>query len=189
MQQTYSCCITLLVQPSKPAALNLYYAKQRQIKYDVSWMNIILFTTIKLSENKLRPFEHTQSMSKWPTGLVYVGNIINYLLYLLAPRGIEVDLEGSSTFLTLILSMHIDRLGLVTHLYGCLFNCITMWKGSWAGAKALYIKVGWHCTIAVSDWGFVHQLPGCEEVLHTSHASKCCIYEYILPYAAKYICI
>ena len=58
-------------------------------------------------------------MSKWPAGSVYIGNIINNFLYFPAkfPRGLEVDLEGSSKLLTLILSMYIDRLGLVSHLY------------------------------------------------------------------------
>ena len=57
-------------------------------------------------------------MSKQPIGLVHIGNIIYYLLYLpdTFHRGLEVDLEGSSTFLTLMLLMHIDRLDLFSHL-------------------------------------------------------------------------
>ena len=77
-------------------------------------------------------------MSKWPAGLVYIGSIFNHLLYLPAPfpRGIEADLEESSTLLLLTLSMYIYRLGLFTHFYGSLFNCITMCQGSCAGATA-----------------------------------------------------
>ena len=72
---------------------------------DVIWMDIILFTTVKVSKHKLGPFDHTQSMFKQPAGLVYIGNNTNYLLYLLDPfpRGLEVDLEGSSIFPALIL--------------------------------------------------------------------------------------
>ena len=58
-------------------------------------------------------------MSKWPSGSIYIANFINHLFYLpdTFPRGLEVDLEGSSTFLSLTLLMHIDRLGLVSHLH------------------------------------------------------------------------
>ena len=66
------------------------------------------------------------------TGSVYIGNIINYLTYLpdSFPRGLKVDLEGNSIFLMLTLSMHIDRLGLFSHLYRYLFKCVTTWQGS-----------------------------------------------------------
>ena len=103
-------------------------------------------------------------MSKLSTGLVSIGNFINYLLYLLDPfpRGLEVDLEGSSTFPTLTLSMHINRLGLISHFYGCLLNGITIHYGSWVGATALCIEVGWRCTIAVLAWYSTHWLLGCE---------------------------
>ena len=99
----------------------------------------MLLTFVKVSECKLGPFEHTQSISKQPVELVYIGNIINYFFYLPDPfpRGLLVDLEGSSIFLPLVLLMHIDRLGLVSHLYGSLFNCITTYLSSWAGATAL----------------------------------------------------
>ena len=85
-----------------------------------------------MSECKLGPFEHAQSMSKWPAGLGYIGNIINYLLNLPAPfpRGLYKDLEGSRTFLPLMLSMHIDRLGLFSHLYKTLLNCLYECPGS-----------------------------------------------------------
>ena len=87
----------------------------------MSWMDVTLLTTIKVSECKLGPFDHTQSMPKWPKGLGYVGTIINYLLYLPDPfpTGLEIDLKGSNTLLLFMLFMHIDRLSLVSHLYGC----------------------------------------------------------------------
>ena len=95
-------------------------------------MDPILLIAVKIPKCKLGPYEHAQSMSKWPKEVVYIGNINNYLLYLPDPfpRNLEVDLEGSSTFLPLMLPMDIDRLGLVSHLYGSLFNCITMYKDS-----------------------------------------------------------
>ena len=73
-------------------------------------MDITLFTTVKLFKHKLELFEHTQSMSKYSTGSVYIGNIINYLPDPL-PRGLEVGLQGRSTFPILKLSIQIDRLG------------------------------------------------------------------------------
>ena len=98
-------------------------------------MDVTLLIIKKVSECKLEQFENAQSISKWPTGSVYGGNIIRYLSYLLAPfpRGLEVDLEGSNTFLPLTLSMHINRLGLYSHLYRCLFNHITSCRDSCAG--------------------------------------------------------
>ena len=67
-------------------------------------------------------------MSKCPTGLAYVGYFINYNFYLPvpSPRGLRIDLEGGSTFLPLMLSMHINRLGLFSHLYRTLLNCLSM---------------------------------------------------------------
>ena len=46
---------------------------------------------------------------------VHIGNITYYPIYLSTPfpRSLEVDLEGSSTFPILMLSMHIDRFGLL----------------------------------------------------------------------------
>ena len=95
-------------------------------------------------KGKLRPFEHAQSMLKWPTGLSYVGSFISNLSYLTFPfsRDLIIDLEGSSTLLPLMLPMHIDKLGLFIHLYGTLFFFITANLGSWAGITVLYIKLG-----------------------------------------------
>ena len=55
-----------------------------------------------------------KACKKWPVGLAYIGNIINYLWHLPDPfpRGLWKELEGSSTFLPLMLLMHINRLGL-----------------------------------------------------------------------------
>ena len=52
-----------------------------------------------------------------------------------------MDLEGSITFLILIISMHIDRLGFLSHFYGTLFINVTMCPDSWAGVAALCIEV------------------------------------------------
>ena len=95
-------------------------------------MDITLLIVVKVSKHKLKPFDLAQKISKWPVGLVYIGNIINYLLNFPNPfpRGLEIDLDGSSTFPKLILLMHINRLGLVSHFYGCLFICITICQGS-----------------------------------------------------------
>ena len=103
-------------------------------------------------------------MSKQPAGSVNIGNIINYLSYLPDPfpKGLEVDLDGISTSPTLMLLIFFDRLGLFSYLYRYSLNCITICQGSWVGATALCIKVGWCCTIAVSAWCSAHQLSWCE---------------------------
>ena len=97
-------------------------------------------------------------MSKWPGGSVNIGNNIYYIVYLPNPfpSGLEVDLEGSNTFPTFMLLIYIDSLGLFNHLCRYLFNCITMWQGSWASATALHKEFGWYYTIAMSDWCSVH---------------------------------
>ena len=107
-------------------------------------------------------------MSKQPTGLAYVGYFINYLLDLLDPfpRGLCINLEGSCAFLPLMLSMHIDRLGLFSHLYRNLFNCLSLCLGSWVGTTNLRIEVGWLCTIACCS---MHQPPGCDCNGNRSH--------------------
>ena len=57
---------------------------------DAIWIDAIFLNNNKVSEHKPGPFEHAQSMSKWPARSVYIGNLINYLLYLpaLFPRGL-----------------------------------------------------------------------------------------------------
>ena len=54
---------------------------------------------------QVKSFEHAISMSKWPAGSIHVGNIVYYFTYLPAPflRGLEIDLEGKTTFPTLTL--------------------------------------------------------------------------------------
>ena len=108
------------------------------------WMDERFRSNNKVSKHKLELFEHAQSMSKWPAGLVYIGSFINYLLYLPDPfpRGLSIDLEGSSIFLPFALLMHIDGLGLFSHLYGALLNCLFMFKGSWIDHTALCREVG-----------------------------------------------
>ena len=107
-------------------------------------MNTIFLSNNKVSKHKLEPFKQAQSMYKWSAGLVYLYSFINYLLYLPAPfpRGQGIDLKGSSTFLQLMLSMYIDRLGMFSHFYGTLLNCLSACLGSWAGAVRIppYVK-------------------------------------------------
>ena len=130
-------------------------------------------------------------MSKRSERLVYIGEIINYLLYFLYPfpRGLNISVEGSSTFLPLTLSMHMNRLGLLSHLYGCLFSCITIYQGSWADTTAIHIEIGWCCTVAVSACCSAHQLPGYECAVKRScaplghlKAIYMSIYSYMQPY-------
>ena len=61
---------------------------------NVSWLELALLITIKVFEYNFGPFEHTQNMSKRLAGLVYVGNIFNYLSYFPNhfSRGLEVEL-------------------------------------------------------------------------------------------------
>ena len=91
-------------------------------------MDAILSTTVKVTKCKLKPFQYIQSMSKRPTGSVYIGNIIYYPIYLPdpLPNGLEVDLGGSSIFPILMLSLHVDRLSLFNHLidiYSAILLC------------------------------------------------------------------
>ena len=75
-------------------------------------------STVKMTKYKVQPFEHTVSMSKMPTGSVYLGNIIIFLIYLhdTFPMGLELDLEGSSRFPAFVLLMQNNRLSLFFHL-------------------------------------------------------------------------
>ena len=155
-------------------------------------MDTTFLSNNKVSKCKSGPSEHAQSMSKRPTRLAYVGSFIYYLLYLPDPfpRGLGIDLQGSSTFLPFILSMHIDRLGLFIHLYGTVLYCLSICPGSWASATALCKKVVWCCTIAVSAWCRMHQLPGCECAVKRSCAplgSQNSAYMNIYSYMQLYI--
>ena len=62
-------------------------------------------SVVKASKSKPGTFEHAVSMLKLPTGSVYIGNRLYYPIYLYDPFPRGLDLEGSSTFQTLILSM------------------------------------------------------------------------------------
>ena len=152
----------------------------------------------KVSECKLGLFEYAQSISKLPSRSAYIANFINYLLYLFDPfpRGLGIDLKGSNTFLPLMLSMHINRLGLFSHLYGTLFICITICQDSWVGATALCMEVGWRCTIALSAWCITHQLSACEYTVMRSFTPLRCqnyvyisIYGHMQPYIHTFKCI
>ena len=71
-------------------------------------------TIVKVTRHKSGLLKHTESLLKRPAGSMYIINIIYNHIYLpaLSPRGLEVDLEGSSTFPILMLSIHSNRLGL-----------------------------------------------------------------------------
>ena len=75
-------------------------------------------TTVKVTKRKSGLFEHAVSIFKRPIGSVYISYLIYYITYLPIPfpRGIEVDLEESSIFPTLLLSMHTNSLGLFSQL-------------------------------------------------------------------------
>ena len=135
---------------------------------------------------------------KWPIGLVYIANLINYLWKLLDPFpwGLYIDLEGSSTFLPLMLSMHIDKLGLSSYLYGTLFICITAYPSSCVGTTALWMECRWNCIVAVSAQCSAHQLPGCECSAKRSCTPLGCqngacmgICGHIQPYIHEFTCI
>ena len=57
---------------------------------EVSWMDMALYTTIKVTYIKSGPFEQAKSMCKWPVGFVHIVSIIYYLIYLPNPfpRGV-----------------------------------------------------------------------------------------------------
>ena len=85
---------------------------------DVSWMDTTTTAIVKVAKYKSGPFELAESMSKRPAGFVYIGNIVYYLTNLPNPfpRGLEIDLEGSSRFPTVMLLMLINRLSLFYYL-------------------------------------------------------------------------
>ena len=43
---------------------------------DMRWMDVTISRTVKVAKCKSGPFEHAESISKWLTGSVYIGNII-----------------------------------------------------------------------------------------------------------------
>ena len=72
----------------------------------------------------------------------YVGNIINYLCHLPAPfpRGLWKDLEGSSTFLPLMLLIHIDRIRLA--LVTCIELVSVCYLSVWVALLVLQPSAG-----------------------------------------------
>ena len=77
---------------------------------DMNWMDLTvtaIVSIVKVIKHKPGLFERVLIMLKRPTGSVYIGIILYYLIYLPNPfpRGLEVDLEGTSTFPELILLM------------------------------------------------------------------------------------
>ena len=85
-------------------ALSLPFSKQN----DVNWMYMTMKTILKVIKCMSGYFEYTVSISKQPAGSVHIGKIIYYFICLPIPflRGLEVDLEGSSTFPILMLNAH-----------------------------------------------------------------------------------
>ena len=137
-------------------------------------------------------------MSKQQTRSAYVGNFINYLLYLPDPfpKGLRIDLQGSSIFPPLMLLIHINRLYLFSHLYRTLLICLSTCLGSWVGTTALYREVGWRCTVSVSDGCSAHQLPGCKCIGNRSHTPLGCqnstymgIYGHVQSYIQVFTCM
>ena len=85
-----------------------------------------------------------------------------------------------------MLSMYINRLG----LFRCLFNCIAIWQGSWAGTTDLCIEVGWCYTISVLVWCGTNRFPGCEcavKVSFTPLGHLNAVYMGIYSYMQSYI--
>ena len=147
---------------------------------------------------QVKAIKHAQSMSKWPSGSAYVGNFIDYLFCLAVafPRGLCIVLEGGSTFLPLMLSMYINRLGLFSYLYRTLLSCLSICLGSWVSSTTLCMGVGQYCTIAVTAWCSAHQLPGCECIGNRSCAplghqngQYMGIYGHMQPYIHAFTCI
>ena len=66
--------------------------------------------------------------------------------------------------------MHIDRLGLVSHFYKTLLNCLSMCQGSYIGTIMPCREVRQRCTAAVSAGCCAHQFPGCEYTRNRSCA-------------------
>ena len=81
-------------------------------------MDMTMLRILKVTKCKSMQFEHAISISKWLTGSVHIGNIVHYLIYLPYPfpRGVGVDLEGSSIFPKLMILMHINRFCFFNHL-------------------------------------------------------------------------
>ena len=104
--------------------------------------------------------------------------------------------KGGSILLPFILSMHIYRLGLFSHLYRNSPYCLSVYPGCYVGTAAPFREVGWHCTAAVSAGCSVHQLLGCECTGNRSYAplgrqnsAYIGIYGHIQLYIKVFTCI
>ena len=64
-------------------------------------------------------------------GSVYIGNLLNYLTYLTDPfpRGVEIDLEGDSTFPPLMLSRLQLQISLIYHSWQQFIHPVIMYTG------------------------------------------------------------
>ena len=121
--------------------------------------------------------------------LLWVGLHLTQLLFHPAWERMTAQTLLQDTFLPLVLSMHINRLGLFNHLYRSLFICITICLGSWAYVTVLCIEVAWCSTVDVLAWYSAHQLPGCKCTVKRSHApfkrlnaAYMCMYGHMQPY-------
>ena len=147
-----------------------------------SWMDLTMpaiVSIVKVTKRKSGLFEHAISMSKQLAGSVYIGNVQYYPMYFLGPfpRGLEIHLEGISTFLTLILSLLHQYIRLILSLIVVFTYLFTMWQGSWTGAAAPCMEVKWHYNVAVSACHSMRQLPKYYfGVARTSYMHLCCIY-------------
>ena len=86
-----SCCKNYSVATEMACCITFdRNAVSKTTANDVSWMDTMFLSNNKVSKCKSELFEHAQSMSKQPAGSAYVGNFINYLLYLpdTFPRGL-----------------------------------------------------------------------------------------------------
>ena len=92
--------ITLLGLFNYKSCLQCWSTDVSQMDLQCSGDPVLVVKIIKL---QLSPFEHAKSIPKWPKGSVYLGNKIDYLVFLAVtfPKGLEVDLKGSNTFLSL----------------------------------------------------------------------------------------
>ena len=81
-------------------------------------MEVTVTAIVKVTKFNGGPFEHAESLFKWPKQFVNIDNIVYYLTHLpdIVPRGLEVDLKGSSTSPILAILMYIERLNLFSHL-------------------------------------------------------------------------
>ena len=87
--------------------------------------------------------------------------------------------------------MHINTLGLFSHLYRTLLNCSSICLGSWVGATTLCMEAGWRCTVDLSAWCSTNQLPGVNEMgidlAHLLGAKMVHVWVYMAIYSHIYM--